>query len=859
MNFTRLTALLALLTTLLTVSATASYHFVRYSSRFGYQTPIYERFDLNSLINRTVPFFIVSDGQQQLAPGDNSSALMSQILLAARTWSSVPTSDLRLTFGGYAAAASGPQATPGIDVIFSEDVPPGVISYAGPTVKADADLNQTAPFTPILRSLVVFRKDLRNIDGVAYPSYSEAFFLNAVHEFGHAIGLQHTFTSSAMSTQLTRATTRSKPLAADDIAAVSILYPSKNFENLFGSISGRVTQNGTGVNMASVVALSLNGTAVSTLSNPDGTYRIQGVPPGPYQIYVHPIPPPVRGQATPGDIILPRDPENNFIPANNRFDLQFFPGTRDAQSAQTINVNASQPIADINFSVNTRSSAPTLFYPTTYSYFTNQATNSGNYVRPAFITPQVVNPGFIASGFGFVTSDSKPIPGLRSTILGGSPAINNVRGFQNQFIVFDLFLSGFLSEGERHMVLDNGTESYVLPSAIQVATRRAPEVTNVNWIAPAADGARLAQVTGSNITSRTRVLVDGEDAPIRAIDESAGTIVFVAPPAPTGHVARIVLLGSDGQSSLFLRPDAPAQLPYTDTEASGFTISPSTLTAGSETVVEINAPAARFQPGRVTLGFGSSDAQVRTLTVLSPTRLLASVVVSPQASAASLIATVQSGLNHMQVRNALTIQQVSAAFARPALQPDSRWTTETGSVFVMPGSNAVVSIAGLGANPRATATLNDIPAPVLGAGNGRLTLNVPATMPTGWAHLKIQIEGETVNSVLVLISAAAPTIQRLEGPDQFVIDTSRPAFLGDTIALTFTDPAQSIDSTLRANELTFTLGETTLYTLRVDRISANSFQTFVQLPRGFFDGNQPLSVAVNGRQSSAVQLPVRNR
>ncbi|MBM3760729.1 MAG: matrixin family metalloprotease [Acidobacteria bacterium] len=855
MRFTRLAALVVMLA----ASAAASYHFVRYSSRFGFQTPIYERFDLNALVNRTVPFFIVSDGQQQLAPGDNSNALMSQVLMAARTWSNVATSELRLTFGGYAAAATGPQSTPGIDVIFSEDVPPGVISYAGPTVKADTDLNSQAPFTPILRSLVVFRKDLRNIDGVAYPSFSEAFFLNAVHEFGHALGLQHTFTSSAMSTQLTRATTRSKPLAADDIAAISILYPSKNFENLFGSVSGRITQNGTGVNMASVVALSLNGTAVSTLSNPDGTYRIQGVPPGPYQIYVHPIPPPIRGQATPGDIILPRDPENNTIPANNRFDLQFFPGTRDPQAAQTINVLAAQPLSDINFSVNSRTSAPTLFYPTTYSYFTNPVTNTGNYVRPAFITPQVLNPGFIASGFGFVTTDSKPIPGLRSTILGGSPAINNVRGFSNQFIIFDLFLSGFLSEGERHMVLDNGTESYILPSAIQVATRRAPEVTNVNWIAPAADGTRLAQITGSSITSRTRVLIDGEEAPARSIDESAGTIVVGAPPAPTGHVARIVLLGSDGQSSLFLRPDAPAQLRYTDSEANSFTLSPSTLIAGSETVIEVNAPGARFQNGRVTLGFGSSDVQVRTLSVLSPSRLLASVVVSPQAPSESLIATLQSGLNHIQIRNALSVQQTTAAFSKPILQPDSRWTTESGSPMVMPGSNAVVAIPGLTSGTRVTATLNDLPASVLTSGNGRLTLSVPANLSSGWVHLKLTADGETFNSLLVLVSAANPTIQRIEGSDQFVIDSNRPMFSGDTIAVTFTDPSQLIDSSPRANEVTFSLGETSLYTLRVDRLSANLFQAIIVLPRALPEGNQPFTVAVNSRQSSPLTLPVRSR
>ncbi|MEJ7605393.1 MAG: matrixin family metalloprotease [Bryobacteraceae bacterium] len=54
------------------------------------------------------------------------------------------------------------------------------------------------------------------------PSYSESFYGTLVHEVGHAIGLQHTFTSGAMSTN-TRATTKAKPITQDDIAAVSLL------------------------------------------------------------------------------------------------------------------------------------------------------------------------------------------------------------------------------------------------------------------------------------------------------------------------------------------------------------------------------------------------------------------------------------------------------------------------------------------------------------------------------------------------------------------------------------------------------------------------------------------------------------
>ena len=78
---------------LLAATATAHYHFVRYSSKTGYQQPIYEKFDLNSLVNKTVPFFIVSDGLDKLASGDNQTAVMSQLVLASRAWSDVATSE----------------------------------------------------------------------------------------------------------------------------------------------------------------------------------------------------------------------------------------------------------------------------------------------------------------------------------------------------------------------------------------------------------------------------------------------------------------------------------------------------------------------------------------------------------------------------------------------------------------------------------------------------------------------------------------------------------------------------------------------------------------------------------------------
>jgi hypothetical protein len=54
------------------------------------------------------------------------------------------------------------------------------------------------------------------------------------------------------------------------------------------------------VNLASVVAISPSNPAIATLTNPDGTYQINGIPAGSglsYYVYVHPLPPPRKAKA----------------------------------------------------------------------------------------------------------------------------------------------------------------------------------------------------------------------------------------------------------------------------------------------------------------------------------------------------------------------------------------------------------------------------------------------------------------------------------------------------------------------------------------------------------------------------------
>ena len=81
-----------------------------------------------------------------------------------------------------------------------------------------------------------------------------------------------------------------RTLKADDIAGISDLYPDGDFPQL-GSISGRVTKNGTPLFGAHVVAFDL---ATRTLIagftlNTQGEFSIGGLSPGPKIVRVEPL------------------------------------------------------------------------------------------------------------------------------------------------------------------------------------------------------------------------------------------------------------------------------------------------------------------------------------------------------------------------------------------------------------------------------------------------------------------------------------------------------------------------------------------------------------------------------------------
>ena len=96
----RVAVLATLLLSLSSVSS-AYYYWIYFPGRTGPFQAYPAKFDLSTLTDKTVSYFISDKPPGKLVDGDNYDALVSQIRLAAETWNGVATSDIRLRFGGF--------------------------------------------------------------------------------------------------------------------------------------------------------------------------------------------------------------------------------------------------------------------------------------------------------------------------------------------------------------------------------------------------------------------------------------------------------------------------------------------------------------------------------------------------------------------------------------------------------------------------------------------------------------------------------------------------------------------------------------------------------------------------------------
>lgn len=707
-------------------------HFVRYLTRNGPFQPVLTRFDLRSAPGKRIPFFIERAGPEQLAEGDSREALFSQIRAAANVWNTVRTSELRLTFGGLSEPGT-PMSGPRVEVVFDE-VPPGLVAMGGPEVLGEVTEKDGSVFVPIVKSLLVLPANLAE---PARPSWSERLFQTIVHELGHTIGLQHSWASGTMSTEITRATTKGLPLSADDIAGISALYPTAQFREETGSISGRVLMGGTGVHLASVVALTPTGEAVSALTAPDGSYRILGLAPGSYYVYAHPLPPGLAGEPQPVNLDLPIGPDGAMAPGG-AFDLTFFPSGQTPEFQ--VEVKKGETNDGVWFTVQPRSRV-NLHSVQTYRFLGQTA------VKPAYLHAGQERGSVVLFGYGMSTMTG-PVAGLTASLLRAPEELLAPGVFAYapapSYLQTDLRVPEDAAPGIRHMLFRLNGETHVAPGAYRVARNTPPAVEKVETNA---DGS--VTVRGLGFTESARVLFDGAAG---RIEQREATALRVSPPpARQGHRARVSVFDGEGQSSAML--DGGTSHAHVYDTAPDFAIQTrdAALPPGVEAVVEITAAGARWEsaPG---LGFGSSDVTVHRVWRTGAERLLAQVSVAPAAVAGPLAMTVADGLRWDVVDNALQVFPATVRRAYLVMSAMADAPMYPGGLVTLPVGNLT--------NPLFPATtsvrIGGQAAQVVSTEGTTVTVRVPAGLEPGVAVVRLSVSGEEALPGAIVLTAPPP-------------------------------------------------------------------------------------------------------
>ena len=837
-------AVVAVTVALMGTPAEAYYHYVHYFQNAP-NTPVQEKFNLTALPSNTVTFFVSDSGPAVLAPNDNLGSILGEVKNALAAWNSVDSSALRVAFGGTETVGQNSN-TPGGNVVFI-DLPPGLLGQGAPTVAVGS--------TTIVAGTVLLSNNTNKGPG---PSYLEEFYTTAVHEIGHALGLQHTWTASAMSQDIIRNTTRARPLDADDIAALSVLYGKAGWTANFGSISGRVTLNGQGATLASVVAISPTGPAVSALTNPDGSYEIDGLPPNNYLLYVHPLPP----DAIPADgsgLRLPVDASGQLIQASSPFGTIFYPGTLDPGQATSIPVTGGTVVTGENFLVQARATVP-MYDVITYSYL-DPVSHSASYNPGAGAIP--VTPAYIntTQGAFFVvaktSSGNTPVP-QSVTILGGFSSASGQylrpyipSGSSQQVLALYYGMPLFEGPGPRHMVFNFGTDMYVLPDAITMVQKGAPVIGSV---VPNADGS--VTLTGSGLGLDSRVFFDGIQAatltPFSGTD-AQGSIAVAPPAGLSGQVANITVFNSDGQNSTFLQSQNPPTYAYPITGTPQTALDRIALPAGVSSMVDITAQNAAFVDGQVTVGFGTDDITVNHLWVLSPTHLQANVVVAPNAALGASEVSVVSGFQVVTQPFAFQTQPVNPSLPSIGLPIANAVTTQQ---TVYPGAIAAIYGSNLALSPAAAqVTLNNVSVQILYASATQINFVIPASLPTGPATLNLNNGSASAFPVLLQIGNPPPVITAVTNVYGAPLSAGSPAGVNDILNVM----VAGLDPTVPANpsRLQAAISGISMPVLGIAPASNGQFQIQIILTQSIAGAQVPLAVSVDGSSSAPFPIAVR--
>jgi uncharacterized protein (TIGR03437 family) len=238
--------------------------------------------------------------------------------------------------------------------------------------------------------------------------------------------------------------------------------------------------------------------------------------------------------------------------------------------------------------------------------------------------------------------------------------------------------------------------------------------------------------------------------------------------------------------------------------------------------------------------------------VLSPTHLVAHVVVAPGAALGLSELSVTSGMQLLSQANAFQVQPARNGVPSIALPVVNALT---GTEQLLPGGFGTIYGQNLGTLGAATVTLNGQAANVIFDNGTQVNFVVPGGFPAGTANLVLAAAGGSTLPVMVQVYASLPLIAAVNTPGGLLSATTVLS-PDDPITLTATGLDPSLANGF-IGRVRVTIAGVDMAVQQVSQVVPGTFQIQAVVTQSFGASQVPLALIVDGSSSAPINVVVK--